>query len=295
MSHVPYAWVILHRFSAGNKSDIAFVHDFCHIRVKSCHVWMSHVTYEWVMSRMNESCHVWMSHVTYEWVMSRMNESCHILISHVPYAWVVQKAKASWLCSMGHVKYASNYVTYESVMSCMNESCSLWMSHFTLAWFMSHRFFLQEAKASLLAAMIYVTYASSHVTYEWVMSHMNESCHVRGISHIWMSDITYGCVVSRTNDLCHICIKTCHIWMSHVMNESYHTYEWVLSRIIESCHTWMNRFIYEWFMSHRFCAGSKGVIALVHDSCHICIKSCHVWMSHVMQYRVAQTHRIPDF
>jgi len=28
----------------------------------------SHITYEWVMSRLNESCHVWMSHVTSEWV-----------------------------------------------------------------------------------------------------------------------------------------------------------------------------------------------------------------------------------
>jgi len=34
---------------------------------ESCHIWMSHVTYEWVMSHMNESCHIWMSHVTYEW------------------------------------------------------------------------------------------------------------------------------------------------------------------------------------------------------------------------------------
>jgi len=25
----------------------------------------------------NESCHIWMSHVTYEWVTSHMNESCH--------------------------------------------------------------------------------------------------------------------------------------------------------------------------------------------------------------------------
>jgi len=39
---------------------------------------MSHVTYEWVMSHMNESCHIWMSHVTYEWVMSHMYESCPI-------------------------------------------------------------------------------------------------------------------------------------------------------------------------------------------------------------------------
>ena len=31
---------------------------------------MSHVTYEWVISYMNESCYVWMSHVSYGWVMS---------------------------------------------------------------------------------------------------------------------------------------------------------------------------------------------------------------------------------
>jgi len=28
----------------------------------------------WGMSHMDESCHIWMSHVTYEWVMSHMNE-----------------------------------------------------------------------------------------------------------------------------------------------------------------------------------------------------------------------------
>jgi len=49
-------------------------------------------------------------------------------------------------------------------------------------------------------------------TYEWVMSRMNESCHV------WMSRVTYAWVMSR-------------------MNESCHTYEWVMSRINES---WMS-------------------------------------------------------
>ena len=43
----------------------------------SRHIWMRHVTYKWVMSRINEKCHVWMSHVTHECVMSHMNESCH--------------------------------------------------------------------------------------------------------------------------------------------------------------------------------------------------------------------------
>jgi len=68
-------------------------------RMSSCHIWLSRVTYEWVMSHMNESRHIWMSHVTYEWVMSRMTESYHIWMSHVTYEWV---------------------------MSHMNESCHLW-------------------------------------------------------------------------------------------------------------------------------------------------------------------------
>ena len=48
--------------------------------------------------------------------------------------------------------------------------------------------------------------------YQWVMSHMNESCHV------WMSHVTYGWVMSHMN-------ASCHIRMSHVthMNQSYHT------------------------------------------------------------------------
>ena len=58
---------------------------------ESCHIYICHVTYASVMSRINvtlpptnlgapasktESCHVCMSHVTYERVMSHLNESC---------------------------------------------------------------------------------------------------------------------------------------------------------------------------------------------------------------------------
>jgi len=66
--------------------------DSCHIRkctfaCESCHLWMSHVPNEWVMSHMHNSwsglaiCESvksvdWMCHTTYEWVMSHMKESC---------------------------------------------------------------------------------------------------------------------------------------------------------------------------------------------------------------------------
>ena len=71
----------------------------------------------------------------------------------------------------------------------------------------------------------------SHVSYEWVLLHMNESC------HIWMRHVAYEWGMSRMNE-------TCHIWVSHV------TYEWVMSHMNESCHIWMRHVAYEWVMSH---------------------------------------------
>ena len=42
------------------------------------HVWLSHVTYEWVTSHIIESRHIWMNHVTYAWVTWHLNKSRHI-------------------------------------------------------------------------------------------------------------------------------------------------------------------------------------------------------------------------
>ena len=50
---------------------------------ESCHVWMSHVTCELVVSHMNESCHIWVSHVTHEWVMSRIKKGLVVLLKWV--------------------------------------------------------------------------------------------------------------------------------------------------------------------------------------------------------------------
>jgi len=124
---------LYHMNTAHMNSLIFRHHSLCHVN-KSCHIWMSHVTY------VNESYHVWMrriwthsysditcyvtsiSHVTYEWVMSHMNESCHIWMSHVTYESVMSHIHESCHIWMSHV-------TYEWVMSHMNESCHIWMSH----------------------------------------------------------------------------------------------------------------------------------------------------------------------
>ena len=59
-----------------------------------------------------------------------------------------------------------------------------------------------------------------------------------------------------------------HIWMSHVthMNESCHTYEWVMSHIWMSHVTHMNesRHTYEWVMSHIWMSH----VTYMNESCH---------------------------
>ena len=120
----------------------------------------------------------------------------------------------------------------------MNESCH------TYEWVMSHIW------------ISHVTHMNESChTYEWVMSHiwmsrvtrMNESCH-RGVC-VWLTHTLHldvrtrkSCawsVVSqiRMSHVKHI-FESCHIHKSNCvthMNESCHTYEWVMS------HIWMSR------------------------------------------------------
>jgi len=52
---------------------------------------LSHHTCIWAgehrHENMNESCHIWMSHVSFERGTLCINESCHIQMSHVTYKW----------------------------------------------------------------------------------------------------------------------------------------------------------------------------------------------------------------
>jgi len=127
---------------------------------ESRHIWMRHVTYEWVTSHMNETCHIWMSHVTWEWVTSecvtsRENEAYQMCILR----WVNHTGGSEW------------------VMSRMNESCHIWTSYVWISH-VTHvtgdRPIKEEHSVRLW-----------HVTYEWVMSHIN---HAR---HTWTSLVTY--------------------------------------------------------------------------------------------------------
>jgi len=250
---------------------------------ESCHIWMSHVTYEWVMSHMNESCHIWMSHhmkeschiwmshVTYEWVMSHMNEPCHVILSQVSQALV-----------LSNIVICISQMPYEWVMSRKKESCHVRKSHVTYEWVRFHKHWcyqtsycpMDESIPTWMTWMRHVAWRS-HVTHKRVMSHTDESCHM-WMNHVtqaqvlqnialWMSQltktttmddsitirishVTYWEVVSRTNESCHAstdAIMHCPIDEWCDIEISHDTCEWVTSHMNESCHIWMSHVTYK--------------------------------------------------
>jgi ABC-type transport system involved in Fe-S cluster assembly fused permease/ATPase subunit len=80
--------------------------------------------------------------------------------------------------------------------------------------------------------------------------------------------------------------ESCRIWMSHVthMNESYHTYKWVMS------HIWMSHAKYKRVGDANYFSHSRtdavfryeGVMSHTNESCHTYewVMS-YIWMSHV--------------
>jgi len=221
-----------------------------------CHIWMSHVTYEKVMSQMYESCHIWMSHVpsnlthlkcdmspvTYVWVMSHTNESSHCWMGHVTYESVTWHMSESCHICMSHV-------TYEWAMWHMNKSCHIWMSHVTYEW----------------------------VTYGWVMSHDSTYVwyRVATISRLLNKKVSFAeyslfyraLLQKRPMFLGSLLIvatsyPSYYVWYALVMSR-----QWIIHFVLcihakESCH-----------MTHQYAS---------HDSTYVWYHSYYVWYASVM-------------
>ena len=78
--------------------------------------------------------------------------------------------------------------------------------------------------------------------YEWVMSHMNESCHA------WMSHVTYAWVMEHTNTSRHTSRGT---FIRLHAYRIYHTYEWVMSHRNESWHIQICHVTHDMSPSHN--------------------------------------------
>jgi len=152
---------------------------------------------------------------------------------------------------------------YERVISRVNQSCHICISHVTYLNEWCYR-----GRAALDLNGSYHVW-KSHITYKWVISHMNNSWHVyeRVMSlrtprskwvvscvheslwrvvphiiqscHIWIGHVTYskdschrGRAVLGLNGYYHVWVS--HVWTSHITLTSHVTYEYVMS------HIWMS-------------------------------------------------------
>ena len=162
----------------------------------------------------------------YTWVTSRVDKSCHMWMSHVPYRissiarkmfWIVNVRLSRCVCVCVYL----SHVTCEYVMSHMNESCHIWMSHVTYGM---RRLACHVWHSGIYTCIpVSVRYTCNfmwirHVTYEWVMSHME-----------W--DDLLENVTNASYEADKVCIYVC-TYMSHVTCES------AMSHVNESCHTW---------------------------------------------------------
>jgi len=276
--------LMLTMFGSLGFSYATCTHTVCvRVCVCVCDVCMSHGTY------VNESCHanewvvshIWMNHVTHmkiawnSWVLiCHMCTYCACACACVCHIWM---SHATNVNESGHT-WKMSHVTH------INESCHTYKNMSELSD--SH---VPHVQILCVVCMRVSRINESCHTCDWVMlhkwmshrTHMNESCHTHEIS----SDL----VGSHVHILCaHTCM--CHIWMSHVthvnVNESCHTYEWVMSHLKnESCHT------YEWVMTHIWkYVGTRG-FAYATCANTVCVRVCvcvthewdlsQMWMSQV--------------
>jgi len=106
---------------------------------------------------------------------------------------------------------------------------------------------------------------SSHATYEWVTSDMNESYYILAIQ---ISRVTYGRVMPH---------ELRHTWIMPHMNESCHTliYEWVMSHsrdmscILASCHRQSAGSLW-----YTLAAANRSACVAVRACCSACVLQC---------------------
>jgi len=192
--------------------------------------WMSHVLSEWVMSlyesvksHTNQYRFIWMGQVSCELAISDLNESYLTSISHASHVACACQCVKSYMnksCVIwtSRVSHPVSHPEVTHVMSHVhiNESCLIWVSHTWYVWDTSHGSHIASAY------QLFVSYTDkpclirmSHVSFEWVMFHMNESCLIR------MSHVSFEWVMSHINRsrvLGRMCISMSHIVYERVMS-----------------------------------------------------------------------------
>ena len=177
-----------------------------------------------------------------------MDRSSHVINLKEPWLWF----SIIWISDVMHMNewrqpYEKIWHTHEWVTVAIRKDKALSsLLHQCHLIYMSHTY---ECEYDIHMAHIWMWHTYDiHMAHIWMTRHrfkwLDRWCGSH-VTHMNESYHTYEWVMSQAMS---------HMWMSHVthMNESWRTYEWVMSHIWmshvthmnESCHT------YEWVMSH---------------------------------------------
>jgi len=179
------------------------------------------------------------------------------------------------------------HVTYERVIFHMEESHLIWTSHVTYEWGLSH---------------INEEYPTSMRHVEGVIFHMEESCHIWiGHAIYEFNFCTYDTVLTLTDDAAIVWVmshtnviherimshikESCPIWRSHV------PYEGVVTHMNRSFHIWMRHVTCGTVLKLNDDAGIESTIATLKVDINffkvyewVALQLSHVWMSHVYEW-----------
>ena len=145
---------------------------------ESCHIQMSRVSHEWVMSHMHEQ-----RHITYKWVMSHMNESCPISRSIRSITKCVAVCRSVLQCAAVCCSVLQCIAVCCSVLQCVAVCCSVLQCNAS--------FYNEGAPSALSLILLYRTKVTIYIvrdSYTKFVTHIYLFCFIgapAALSLIW--------------------------------------------------------------------------------------------------------------